>query len=75
MDFGVVCDSICFWDVPGDVLAAPASALWRWKGVILSFSLSLSVAVLRTDSVYAEERRAGVPSGVPLSQWELSLLS
>ena len=26
----------CFWDVPGDVLAAPASALCGWTGVTLS---------------------------------------
>ena len=30
------------WDLPGDVLAAPASALCGWKGVTLSLSLSLS---------------------------------
>ena len=29
------------WDMPGDVLAAPASALCGWTGVI-SLSLSLS---------------------------------
>ena len=34
-----------FWDLPGDVLAAPASALRGWMGVILSFSLSLSHAL------------------------------
>ena len=28
VDFAIICDSICFCDVPGDVLAAPASALW-----------------------------------------------
>ena len=33
------------WYLPGDVLAAPASALCGWKGVILSLSLSLSAAV------------------------------
>ena len=37
--FGVVCYSICFWDVPGGVLAAPASALRGWTGVIPSLSL------------------------------------
>ena len=31
------------WGVPGDVLAAPASALCGWKGVILSPYLSLSL--------------------------------
>ena len=30
-----------FWDVPGDVLAAPESALRGWIGVLL-LSLSLS---------------------------------
>ena len=36
-------DAYCFifWDVPGDVLAAPESALCGWIGVIL-LSLSLS---------------------------------
>ena len=28
------------WDVPGNVLAAPASALCGWIGVVLSLSLS-----------------------------------
>ena len=28
------------WDLPGYVLAAPVSALWRWKGVILSLFLT-----------------------------------
>ena len=36
--FYTVADSL-FWDLPGDVLAAPASALCGWKGVILSLSL------------------------------------
>ena len=27
-----------FWDVPGDVLAAPESALCGWIGVVLSLS-------------------------------------
>ena len=30
-----------FWDVPADVLAAPASALYGWKGVLQSLSLPL----------------------------------
>ena len=31
----------CFWDVPGDVLAAPAPGLCGWKGVIrLSLQLT-----------------------------------
>ena len=36
-DFGVHAVSywVLFWDVPRDVLAAPASALCGWKGVIL----------------------------------------
>ena len=35
-------DAYCFicWDLPGDVLAAPESALCGWKGVTL-LSLSL----------------------------------
>ena len=38
-------DTYCFifWDLPGDVLAAPESALCGWIGVIL-LSLSLSSA-------------------------------
>ena len=35
--FYTVTDAL-LWDVPGDVLAAPASALCGWNGVILSFS-------------------------------------
>ena len=31
-----------FWGLPGDVLAAPASALCGWAGRILCLSLSLS---------------------------------
>ena len=30
---GVECESICFCGLPGNVLAAPASALCGWKGV------------------------------------------
>ena len=32
---------LCILDLPGDALAAPASASCGWKGVILSLSLSL----------------------------------
>ena len=37
------------WDLPGDVLAAPASALCGWKGVN-SLSLSLYTATLAPGS-------------------------
>ena len=38
-------DAYCFvyWDLPGDVLAPPESALCGWKGVILYISLYLSL--------------------------------
>ena len=36
--FEIVTNSLS-WDLPGDVLAAPASALWGWKGVIIRLLL------------------------------------
>ena len=43
------CDSTCFWDLPGDALAAPASACVAGKVSysLPPFPLSLSVIVLR----------------------------
>ena len=35
--------SLCFWDLPGDALAAPASALCGWK---VQYYLSLSLGPL-----------------------------
>ena len=46
-------DASCFifWDLPGDVLAAPESALCGWMGVILSLSLSAGDHLLLLPSV------------------------
>ena len=49
---GVVCVSICFWDLPGDVLTAPAYALCGWKGVILSLCMTICGSTW-TDTLHA----------------------
>ena len=43
--FYTVTDTL-FWDLPGDVLAAPASALCGWKGVNLSLSFRFFCCLL-----------------------------
>ena len=43
----LVCMLCMLWYLPGDVLAAPASALCGWKGVnSLSLSLSRSLSLM-----------------------------
>ena len=40
--FFTVIDTL-FWDLPGEILAAPASALWPWKGVLTLHTLSVQL--------------------------------
>ena len=53
-----------FWDLPGHVLAAPASALCGWKGVnSLSLSLSLHQQQSRGQKRKGWKARLGTPTG------------
>ena len=49
------------WDLPGDVLAAPASALCDWKGVL---SLSLSLSLFLSGMFYYQYKSQSLPGDV-----------
>ena len=60
-----------FWDLPGDVLAAPESALCGWRGVRL---LSLSLLVTReAKRGYDEGFRVPASWIIPLQLWGLAV--
>ena len=59
---GVVGDSICFQDLPGDIQAHPASALCGWKDVILSLCLACPLLGLSPEA-------SPTPGLLALAKW------